>query len=133
MLTRVALFTTLNVLLAAVLYAQGGTATISGQVKDTTGAVIPNATISAQNTDTNVVRTTQSNTEGFYSVPNLIPGSYSVTAQFQGMKNLERSGIVLRVGDRIGLNLVMEVGAQSERVTVTGEAPLLRRCRDRCH
>jgi len=44
------LFTTLNVLLAAVLYAQGGTATISGQVKDTTGAVIPNATISAQNT-----------------------------------------------------------------------------------
>jgi len=120
------LFTTLNVLLAAVLYAQGGTATISGQVKDTTGAVIPNATISAQNTDTNVVRTTQSNTEGFYSVPNLIPGSYSVTAQFQGMKNLERSGIVLRVGDRIGLNLVMEVGAQSERVTVTGEAPLLR-------
>ncbi|HZT29021.1 MAG TPA: TonB-dependent receptor [Bryobacteraceae bacterium] len=112
--------------LGASLYAQGGTAAIGGQVKDASGAVIPNATISVQNNDTNVVRTTQSNPDGFYSVPNLIPGNYTVTAQFQGMKNLERSGIVLRVGDRIALDLVMEVGAQSEHVTVSGETPLLR-------
>ncbi|MCC6862615.1 MAG: TonB-dependent receptor, partial [Bryobacterales bacterium] len=76
--------------------------------------------------DTNVVRTTQSNAEGLYTIPNLIPGNYTLTTQFQGMKNFERSGIALRVGDRVAIDIAMEVGAQTERITVTGEAPLLR-------
>ncbi|HZT28817.1 MAG TPA: TonB-dependent receptor [Bryobacteraceae bacterium] len=126
MLQRVFFWTTIEAILAAALFAQSGTATISGQVKDASGAVIPGASITVVDTDTNVARTTQSNAEGFYSVPNLIPGRYKVTAESAGMKNLERSGIVLRVGDRIALDLMMEVGSQSEHVTVSGEAPLLR-------
>lgn len=112
-------------LLSTVSFAQS-TATLSGQVKDASGAVIPGAAIAIQNVETNVVRTTESNPEGYFTVPNLIPGRYSLSAKFSGMKNLERSGIVLQVGDRVTLDLVMEVGAQTESVTVTGEIPLLR-------
>ena len=49
---------------------------------DSTGAVIPNATLSAKNDDTNVVRTTQSNSEGLYVIPNLIPGKYTLLCEF---------------------------------------------------
>ncbi|HWC00293.1 MAG TPA: TonB-dependent receptor, partial [Bryobacteraceae bacterium] len=93
---------------------------------DSSGSIIPGAKISAQNIDTNVTRSTQTNGEGLYTIPNLIPGSYTMTTEFSGMKNFERSGIVLRVGDHISIDVAMEVGSQSERVTVTGEAPLLR-------
>ncbi|HWB99194.1 MAG TPA: carboxypeptidase regulatory-like domain-containing protein [Bryobacteraceae bacterium] len=113
-------------LFAWVAIAQTGNASISGQVKDQTGAVMPGTTIAIRNMATNVVITTETNSNGYYSVPNLIPGTYSLTASFQGFKNMERSNIVLQVGDRLGLDLAMEVGSQGERVTVTGEVALLR-------
>src|SRR5689334_6836896 len=114
------------VLCTASLMAQTGAATVSGQVKDASGAMVPGATIEVQNTDTNVVGSTQTNPEGFFTIPNLIPGNYVLRAQSVGMKNMERRGIVLRVGDRVTLDITMEVGSQAEHVTVTGEAPLLR-------
>lgn len=111
---------------AGLLLSQSGTATLSGQAKDFTGAVVPEVEISVQNSGTNVVSTTRSNTEGYFTVPNLIPGMYSITARFSGMKNLEKTGIQLRVGDRISFDLVMEVGSQAESISVTAETPLLR-------
>lgn len=114
------------VLTIPAVFGQAGTASISGQVKDATGAVIPNARIAVQNTDTNVVRSSQSNAAGYFTVPNLIPGRYALTASYAGMKNIERGGIILQVGDRVTLDLTMEVGSQTESVTVTGETPLLR-------
>jgi len=126
MLRRTLVLCVAVTVLAAVAAAQTGLASISGQVKDASGAVIPGATITVKNIATNVTRTTQSNAEGRYSVANLIPGLYSVRAQFQGFKDLEREKLELRVGDRIALDLDMEVGAAAEQVTVTGEVPLLR-------
>ena len=114
------------VALASILPAQTGNASISGVVQDNSGAVIPGVTVSVKSVQTNVVRTARSNAEGRYSVANLIPGSYTLTAEFSGFKNLERENILLQVGDRIALDLVMEIGAASERVTVTGQVPLLR-------
>jgi hypothetical protein len=116
----------IGLLCACSLAGQTGNATVSGQVNDQTGAVMPGAAISINNTATNVTVTTQTNGEGRFTVPNLIPGTYALTASFQGFKNLERGDIVLRVGDRIGLDLTMEVGASADRVTVTGEVPRLR-------
>ncbi len=87
---------------------------------------MPGTSISIRNVATNVATSTQTNTEGRFTVPNLIPGTYTVTASFQGFKDLERGNVVLQVGDRIGLELVMEIGNAAERVTVSGEVPLLR-------
>lgn len=112
--------------MAGFAYGQTANATISGKVTDQSGSMIPGANISATNVDTNVKRTTQSNSEGLYIIPNLIPGNYTLHAEFQGMKNVERSGIALRVGDRVSIDVAMEVGSQTEHITVTGEAPLLR-------
>lgn len=108
------------------LSAQTGLASISGLVTDPTGAVIPGVEISIRNNDTNVTRTTQSNAEGYYTMSNLIPGNYSIGAQFKGFKNLERSGIRLRVGDRLTVDLIMEVGAQTESVNVVGQVVTIR-------
>ncbi|MBI4875767.1 MAG: carboxypeptidase regulatory-like domain-containing protein [Acidobacteria bacterium] len=115
-----------TLLLSSLLPAQSGNATISGQVKDATGAVIPGASVAVKNADTNVVRSTTANHEGIYTITNLIPGPYSLSAGFQGFKNLEQGPFTLRVGDRVTLDLTMEVGSQAERVNVTAEVPLLR-------
>ncbi len=113
-------------LLAYGAQAQTGNAAISGHVTDVSGGSIVGASVSVKNNQTNVVRNTTTNAEGRFSVTNLIPGVYTLNAQFQGFKNLERDNIVLRVGDHVGLDLELEVGAAAERVTVTAELPLLR-------
>ncbi len=124
--SRLLLLFTLACLLPAALGAQSSNASISGLVRDSTGAVIPGVTLSAFNVDTGVSRQTVSNSEGRYLISDLIPGNYKLTATFTGFKRLEREGILLRVGDRVSLDLEMEVGGQSEKVTVVGEVPLLR-------
>ena len=114
------------VVLASVAAGQTGLASISGLVKDSSGAVIPGANVTVKNAATNVERATQSSAEGRYSIANLIPGIYSMKVQFQGFKELGRDQVELRIGDRITLDLTMEVGTSTEQVTVTGEVPLLR-------
>lgn len=59
-------------------------------MKDSSGAVIPDAVISVVNTETNVARSATANAEGIYVITNLIPGSYKLSATFQGFKNLEQ-------------------------------------------
>ena len=101
-------------------------AQIGGRVLDPSGAVIPGTTIVITNNETGVQRNTASNEEGYYAVPLLQPGKYRVNAQKEGFKPLSRDGVVLQVGDKITLNLAMELGSSSETVTVTTEVPLLR-------
>ncbi len=116
----------LALLLASSLFAQSGNATVVGQVADPSGAVVVGVTVSIQNLDTNVVQTTKSNSEGRYSIPGLLPGKYSLSAEFEGFKKYEAKGIVLQVGDRIALDIVMQVGSTGDSVTITAEVPLLR-------
>ncbi|MCC6342655.1 MAG: carboxypeptidase regulatory-like domain-containing protein [Bryobacterales bacterium] len=112
--------------ISAPVTAQTSSASVGGQVKDSSGAVIPDAVISVVNTETNVARGATANAEGIYVITNLIPGSYKLSATFQGFKNLEQGPFTLRVGDRVTLDLTMEVGSQTERISVTAEVPLLR-------
>jgi hypothetical protein len=126
MFRRITLFIAFNVLAASALFAQTRAATISGTVKDTSGAIIPGATITIRNTDTGVAKTLPTTGEGTFTVPNLIPGNYLVAVESPGMKRMERSGLVLQVGDHIALDLVLQVGNQTQLVTVTGETPMLR-------
>lgn len=108
------------------MFAQSGQATLSGRVKDPTGAVIPAAIIEIKNVATNVVRSGPTNDEGFYAFPALVPGTYSLRAHAAGFRTLERDAIELRVDDRVAIDLAMELGQQADTVNVSAETPLLR-------
>ncbi|MDZ4798022.1 MAG: carboxypeptidase-like regulatory domain-containing protein [Bryobacteraceae bacterium] len=74
---------------------------------------------------TGIAAQTQTNGEGLYELPNLLPGTYILNADFPGFRQHARSGVVLRVGDIVELNVPLEVGAASDSVSVTAEAPML--------
>src|SRR2546427_5577032 len=105
--------------------AQTSTATILGSVKDTTGALIPGASITVKHTETGLTRTAISSQTGDYNVPLLQVGAYEITTAMPGFKQDVRRGINLVVGQQAVINLTLEVGAAAEQVTVTEEAPLV--------
>ena len=101
-------------------------AQMAGLVTDPSGAVIPGATITITNVDTGVAIKTVSNGQGYYTVPQLQPGHYRLNAAMAGFKDLVREGIVLQVDDNVALNIAMQVGAATQVVNITAEAPVLR-------
>ncbi|OFW27784.1 MAG: hypothetical protein A3J28_16060 [Acidobacteria bacterium RIFCSPLOWO2_12_FULL_60_22] len=109
----------------ATLPAQVVTGSIEGRVTDTTGAVVPGATVQVQNLETGFSRTVQGDSAGRYAVRNLPLGTYSVTGQMAGFRTEVRSGITLTVGREAVVNLELSVGTVQERVEVVGEAPLI--------
>jgi hypothetical protein len=110
--------------LAGSAWAQA-TATISGTVRDQSGAVLPGVTITVTQQETALVRTTVSNDTGSYVLPNLPLGPYRLEAVLQGFATFAQSGIVLQVNSNPVVNPVMGVSAVEEQVQVTGEAPLV--------
>ena len=105
--------------------AQVATGSISGVVQDETGAVVPGATVVVRNVDTGISRTLTSDAAGRYQALNLNPGSYEVEGQSAGFQTEIRRGITLTIGRQAVVNLSMRVGAVTETVEVTGEAPLI--------
>jgi len=99
--------------------------TLSGTVRDTSGAVISNANLSIQNLETGVTRSVTSDAAGFYTAPNLLPGTYEVTVKAQGFSTQLQKGIALTVGAQQELDFAMRVGSVTEAVQVTGEAPIV--------
>lgn len=105
--------------------AQLSTASLSGIVADPTGAVVPNAKITLTETDTNFVRVTTSKEDGSFHEEFLPVGPYKVSVSAANFKTLQRSGIVLSVMQNATLDLRMEIGGQSETVSVTADVPLV--------
>ncbi len=104
-------------------FAQVAGATLSGLVTDTSGAEIANADVSVKNVGTGVVRDVKTNDGGFYSVPNLLPGSYEVTVESQGFTRTIQKGITLTVGAQQALNISLKPGEVKEMVEVTSTPP----------
>jgi hypothetical protein len=104
------------------VYAQVSGATITGTVSDASGAVIPDAQISTKNVATGEVRVATTNSAGFYTAPNLLPGNYEFTVTAPGFSTEVRTGITLTVGAQQLVNITMQVGQISQEVQVTGEA-----------
>jgi hypothetical protein len=98
---------------------------ITGRVVDASGGRLPGVTVTATNIATGVGIPTTTNAEGDYAIPFLNPGTYTVTGELTGFKKVARENVEVRVGDKIGLDLTMEVGKMEETVTVTAETPLL--------
>ena len=101
------------------------TGSISGTAKDDSGAVLPGVTIEATNTATNSTRTAITGADGFYTIPLVQPGTYTVKASLTGFSTLSRSGVRVSVSETSLVNVAMKVGGQSETVEVKGEAPLI--------
>jgi len=105
--------------------AQSASASLTGLVKDTSGAILPGATITARNVATNEVRTTVSNTEGLYRLTSLPRGTYEVKAEVQGFKTVSQSDVLLTVGDTVRADFELSVGQLSETVNVSSQASLV--------
>src|SRR5205823_5602031 len=98
------------------LEAQVTGATISGTAVETTCRLIANARVVVTNTATSISRSVTSNADGFYTMANLLAGSYEVTFSASGFKTDVRKGVALTVGQAATLDLTMEVGAAIETV-----------------
>lgn len=109
---------------ATAALAQQNTATISGRVLDSSGASIPGATVAARNTQTSRDRAVVTDETGNYSIPLLPVGTYEVSAELPGFKKAVKTGVQLQVAQTARLDLVLEVGQQSETVEVTTTVPL---------
>jgi hypothetical protein len=114
-----------TILMVAGASAQLSTASLSGTVTDSTGAVIPNAKITLTQTDTNFVRVSTSKEDGTFHEEFLPVGPYKASVMAPGFKTLLRGGIVLSVMQSATLDLVLEIGGQTETVSVTADVPLV--------
>jgi len=113
----------LNPLLLAKAHAQMAGATLSGTITDQSGGVVPRAAISIKNIATGIARTSTTSAAGFYSTPNLLPGTYEVKATAAGFYTEMQTGIDLTVGESQVLNFTLRVGRMTQTVEVTTEAP----------
>src|SRR5712672_1280468 len=105
--------------------AQVAGGTISGTVTDSSGRVVNNVQITITNVATGVTREVTTNDEGFYSAPNLLPGTYEAKFTAHGFKIEKRGGIELTVGASVALDQVLSIGSTLETVVVQSEAPII--------
>jgi outer membrane receptor protein involved in Fe transport len=107
------------------MQAQVAGASLSGTVSDASGAALAAAKVTIENLATGVSRETTTDKDGFYTAPNLLPGTYEIAVSAAGFSTQVQKGITLTVGGQSTVNLAMRVGAVSERVEVTEEAPVV--------
>ncbi|MFN7932822.1 MAG: TonB-dependent receptor [Bryobacteraceae bacterium] len=111
-------------LFAGTLFSQT-LGTVTGEVKDASGAAVAGTAITARNIATNGVRNATTNEEGIYNIPALVPGMYEIKAEHSGFKSSLRSSIELQVQQTARVDFTLEVGQVSESVEVTSAVPLL--------
>ena len=121
MLAAVALLLT-----SATARGQGSTtATVRGNIQDTSGAVLPGATVTFTNTGTKALQNTVSDDRGQYLFAGLFPGTYDLKVELPGFKTYERKALSLSPGDNRGIDIRLDVGQQSELVTVTAQQEVI--------
>jgi len=106
-------------------YSQESRGTIAGRVTDSASAAIPGVKVVITNVETGVATPLQSNDQGAYTAPLLIPGNYRLAAEHDGFKRFNRSGITLSVNDNLQVDITMELGDVSQSVNVVDSPPLV--------
>ena len=112
---------TLLLSLTSLAHAAETTATISGTVKDTTGAIIAKAPVALTNVGTNVSRSVNTSDDGSYLFTLIPIGTYRVTVQQPGFSKYVREGIVLNLNQNAKLDIVLEVGSTNQMIEVTAD------------
>jgi hypothetical protein len=123
-MSRIVLCILLVVLIPSSAWPQASTATVSGTVRDQTGAVIPNAAVTLTATDTNTTSKTVANGTGFYLFPSLVPGPYRLTVEAVGMQKFEGS-LTAQVEQSVVVDVALSVGQTTAEVSVKDVTPLV--------
>ena len=123
-LRSVVLLVSWILVLAGVARAQA-TAQLDGTVRDESGGVLPGVTVTVTQTDTGLMRSAVTETNGSYILSNLPTGPYTLEVSLQGFRTYVQNGIVLQVGGMPTINVVLAVGNLQETVSVQGAAPLV--------
>lgn len=120
------LLLTVSVLfMASQLWAQTTTGLITGVVTDKSGAVISSAKVTAVNNHTGISRTTETQGNGSYLFPQLLPGTYTVTVSKSGFASHQNNNVLLQVNQSVTLDFQLSVGVASQTVTVSSAPPAL--------
>ncbi len=106
--------------------AQAGQAEVTGSITDEGGAGVAGATVTLNEVGTNTNAVATSGSDGTYTATNLEPGLYLLIVEAQGFRRLRREGVMLRVGERVRVDLALSVGDVQESVTISADASLLR-------
>ncbi|MGA9592356.1 MAG: carboxypeptidase regulatory-like domain-containing protein [Candidatus Acidiferrales bacterium] len=106
-------------------YGQGTSASLTGQVTDSSGAVVPGATVTATSAETNLAQTAAANGDGIYLIAPLRPGHYTLTVESKGFERYSQSGIELFANVAATQNVALKTGSVQQTVTVTENAELI--------
>ncbi len=117
-----AAFALVVVFICASAAAQETRARMTGTAVDGQGALVPGVTVTALNTATNVSTEAVTNASGVYTIQQLVPGPYKITASLQGFKTFVREGIDLHTAETVNVNVQLSVGGLEETITVSAEA-----------
>src|SRR5258708_6849802 len=98
-------------------------ATLSGLVTDEQGSPVPDANVKIKNLGTAVIREVETNSDGLYSAPNLIPGSYDVTVSAKGFQTAVQRAVTLTVGAQQALNVSLKIGSINQTIEVNAAPP----------
>src|SRR5262249_6940025 len=109
--------------------AQSTKVELSGTVRDPSGLAVAEADVRLTNDGTQSGFSTVTGPDGMYHFVALSPGTYTISVMRAGFSSLRRSGVVLRVGDVVNLDLALEIGNVTESINVTAAAPLLQSTR----
>jgi len=110
---------------ATAAYPQGNTGRILGVVTDQSGGNVANATVTITDVARGVSQTFTTDSDGAYAAGNLLPGTYTVRAEFKGFKTFERKNILLEVGKDVRIDAVLQPGATTETITITEDVPMV--------
>ena len=105
--------------------AQEFRATVTGTIKDPNEAVVPGATVTITNVETNIASDTTTNDEGVYTFPLLQPGRYKLSATAQSFQTTVREEIQLNVDDRLTVDVQLSLGTSAE-VTISGNSEVIK-------
>lgn len=113
------------ILLGFTPIAFGQTAQITGLIRDPSGTSVPGARVSVRNVDTGIETESVTTNQGYYTLPQLNPGNYSLSVRKEGFRTSTQTGIKLEVEQVARIDLNLTVGEVKESVTVVSEAPIL--------
>jgi hypothetical protein len=106
-------------------YPQGSTGRLLGVVSDQSGGFVANAKVTITDVARGVSQTLTTDSDGAYVAINLLPGTYTVRAEYKGFKTFERKNILLEVGKDVRVDAVLQPGSANETIVITEEVPMV--------